>query len=87
MSGVKDQHGVFMEDLPNELWRDYLDNYQVSNRGRVRKPAGKGWKQVTPPKQALMIARAFVENPHGLDKVKHKNGDKYDFRADNLVWI
>ena len=33
-----------------------------------------------------MVAEAFVPNPEHYYKVVHKNGDKSDCRAENLVW-
>lgn len=34
-----------------------------------------------------IIATAFIDNPSGTTKIKHKNGDNTDNRVDNLEWI
>ncbi len=33
-----------------------------------------------------LVAQVHVANPLGLKRIKHKNGDKTDNRADNLEW-
>ena len=33
-----------------------------------------------------LVAEAFIPNPDNLPHVRHKNGDIYDNRADNLEW-
>lgn len=33
-----------------------------------------------------LVAEAFVENPHGLDFINHKDENKLNNRADNLEW-
>jgi hypothetical protein len=34
-----------------------------------------------------LVAKLFVPNPEGFTSVRHKDGDKSNNRADNLVWF
>lgn len=34
-----------------------------------------------------LVAGTFVPNPNNYTKVKHKNGNKLDNRAENLEWV
>ena len=102
MIGVKDQHGVFIEDLPKEIWRTailedidprlhkYINNQlQVSNLGRLRKKVRKGWKQqynIAHFRKSLLVASVWSKGLR-TKALKHLDGDKYNCKADNLVWI
>ena len=76
--------------------------YEVSNLGQVRGHYGlltphdcgtaatvclqRNGRSYTKRVHTL-VAQAFVPNPEGLIYVRHKDGDRMNCRADNLVWF
>lgn len=84
-----------------EKWKPVM-NYEVSNLGRVRNADGlilKPWVangrlQLTfheygDKKDVFvhrLVAQAFLANPDGKVKIRFKNGDKLDCRAENLEY-
>lgn len=85
-----------------ERWEEYAPGIWVSDLGRVKGPHGIKEPRVTnkgclcvnyydegPMHRALplMVAECFVKMPcAGCNKVIHKDGDKFNNRADNLEW-
>lgn len=43
----------------------------------------KQWRVLSVPR---LVATAFIDNPHNYPHVLHKNGNRMDCRAENLIW-
>lgn len=35
---------------------------------------------------ADLVAKAFIPNPFGFERIDYKDGDKYNLHVDNLIW-
>jgi hypothetical protein len=91
-----------IDDLPDEIWKPVpeFEGYRVSNMGRVKTPKDKilmGHRKGTYAEIRIkdgkhyyihrLVAEAFCE---GFDKkkiVNHKDGNRFNNRADNLEWL
>lgn len=86
------------ENLASEVWRQFTNGYEVSNRGRVRSRRmvlANLLDSRNEPLQKIrgkyyrvkrLVAEAFIPNPAGKRRVRHINGRVHDCRADNLEW-
>lgn len=83
-------------DLPNH------PNYQISNYGRIQTPQKQirdyiqlkrrtGYPRIRIQNKVyqihILVALYFVPNPKNKKYVNHKNGNKWDPRAENLEWV
>lgn len=77
---VSDQGMIRIRDRETgELIRDRFPGYYNKYTGYFGSYAGNQVHR--------LVALAFVPNPEGFEQVGHKNDDRTDNRADNLMWI
>ena len=94
---MKDENGLSQD---REIWKDWEGLCQVSSEGRIRDAEGKilrlascgnGYQSVTlwhrNFKVHRIVAEAFIGKCPGRGyAIRHKNGNKSDNRAENLVY-
>ena len=82
-----------------EKWQTVIGELEVSNQGRVRiggiikKPydSGNGYKEIqynnTKYKIHRLVAETFIPNPNNKEDVHHRDGNKWNNKRDNLIWL
>lgn len=86
-----------IDDLEGEEWKLIIDNYYISNQGRLRngnrlltlsEHNGYYCYNLKRKQQRVhrLVAEKFVDNPKNLKIVNHINGNKLDNKYTNLEW-
>jgi hypothetical protein len=87
-----------MEDIPKEFIDNNVNNYKISDYGRIKNKHGKNKKGIirwifksydftkcvffTP-----VSSKIFIPNPDNKETVNHKDGNKLNSKASNLEWM
>lgn len=84
--------------MNKEIWKNFYDNYSVSNFGRVKNDKTnkirtpfvdyRGYQQVVIKNKHFKIHRIvalnFIENKNNLPQINHKDGNKLNNHYSNL---
>ena len=90
-----------LDDLDGEEWREFDDNYHVSNFGRVKSFSNGAAKILKPLLRGVslyfkfnrqkvsisrLVAEKFLANEHGKPQVAHRDGCRFNNYVGNLMW-